>query len=322
MVSPAAKRRAVRLSVELGLGTVSQACRAMGLNRSSYYLESKMSEERKRMHGRIVELSREKPRYGYRRITAVLRREDEPVNAKRVQRIRREEGLQVRKRQRKLRRIGPSEPVRRVASRPGEVWSWDFVSDQTANGSRFRVLTLIDEYTRQCLALHAGWSIRAVDAIRVIGRAMGEHGAPEHLRSDNGPEFIAYAVRDWMEARNVSTIYIEPGAPWEQAWIESFHDKLRDEFLNREWFGSLREAQVLLNGWREEYNAERPHSSLGYLTPNEYALSQAGYGSCGAKASPPSRALVGGLVCSSGSSAREAFNPKTENQPITAGLQQ
>ncbi len=291
----------MKLSVERGVGTVSQACRAMELNRSSYYLESKMNEENRRKRQRIIELSREKPRYGYRRVTALLRREDEEINAKRVQRVRREEGLQVRKRQRRMRRLGPTEKERRIASRPGEVWSWDFVAEQTANGSRFRILTLIDEHTRQCMALHAGWSIRAEDAIRVVEAAMDEHGVPEHIRSDNGPEFIAYAMQDWLRDQEVKTIYIKPGAPWEQAWIESFHDKLRDELLNREWFCTLREAQVVLDGWREEYNQERPHSSLGYQTPDEYAAALAAEQAESAQA--PEASSVKGLVRSASTSA-------------------
>lgn len=298
----------MKLAVERGLGTVSQACRAMELNRSSYYLESKMSDENRRKRQRIIDLSREKPRYGYRRVTAVLRREDEEINAKRVQRVRRQEGLQVRKRQRRMRRLGPTEKQRRVASRPGEVWSWDFVADQTGNGSRFRILTLIDEHTRQCLALHAGWSIRATDAIQVVEEAMMRHGAPEHIRSDNGPEFIAYAMRDWLKAQKVATIYIKPGAPWEQAWVESFHDKLRDELLNREWFGSLREAQVVLDGWRDEFNQERPHMSLGYQTPDEYAEQRAT--ELAEPDEAPDRRSVEGLVSSSSSSALKTKRTK------------
>ena len=243
----------------------------MNLNRSTFYLKSQVDETSQRQRKRVIELSKENPRYGFRRIAALLRRENEQVNAKRVRRIRAEEGLQVRKRQRRLRRVGPSEPKRRIATYPGEVWSWDFVSDQMANGSRFRILTLIDEYTRQCLALHAGWTIRAIDAIGVIAEAMKTYGAPTHLRSDNGPEFIAGQLQDWLKTKQINTLYITPGSPWEQAWIESFHDKLRDELLNREWFTSLLQTQYLLNQWRREFNEHRPHSSLAYQTPEEFA---------------------------------------------------
>jgi transposase InsO family protein len=223
------------------------------------------------MHGQIVKLSQDHPRYGYRRVTAVLRRAGQAINPKRVQRVRRKEGLQVCRKQRKLRRLGLSTAQRQRADHANHVWSWDFVADQTQNGTRFRVLTLIDEYTRQCLAVHVDWSIRSVDVITVVEAAMARYGVPEHLRSDNGPEFIAYAIQDWLKDKNVKTIYITPGSPWENPYIESFHDKLRDECLNREIFGSLWEARVVIEQWRLYYNAERPHSSLGYATPEEFA---------------------------------------------------
>ena len=223
------------------------------------------------MHGQIVQLSQDHPRYGYRRVTALLRRGGHEINAKRVQRVRRQEGLQVSRRQRKLRRLGLSTAERQRAAQANHVWSWDFVEDQTENGTRFRVLTLIDEFTRECLAVHVDWSIRAVDVITIVEAAMARYGVPTHLRSDNGPEFIAYAIQDWLRDKNVKTIYITPGSPWENAYIESFHDKLRDECLNREIFGSLWEARVVIEQWRLYYNAERPHSSLGYQTPTEFA---------------------------------------------------
>ena len=273
MVSPATKRRAVRESVENAVGSTAQACRALGLARSSYYRLPKVAQSQRQLHANIVQLSVDHPRYGYRRITALLRREGLRVNPKRVQRLRREHGLQTRKRQRRMKRVGPTTTRRQQANKANHVWSWDFVHDQTINGGRFRVLTLIDEHTRQCLTTHAQWSIRAVDVITVVKAAMQKHGKPEHLRSDNGPEFIAYAIQDWLKTDQVETLYIKPGSTWENAYIESFHDKLRDECLNRELFGSLVEARVVINAWRNEYNQLRPHSSLGYLTPNEFALS-------------------------------------------------
>ena len=223
------------------------------------------------MNNRVVALSRKHPRYGYRRITALLRREGRVVNAKRVARVRRAEGLQVRKRQRRLRRVGVGQAERLRATQRNEVWSWDFVADQTEAGSAFRILTLIDEHTRQCLAAHVAWSIRAQDVLRVLEAVMREHGTPQHIRSDNGPEFIAYAIQDWLKERQIKTLYIKPGSPWENAYIESFHDKFRDECLKREVFGNLAEARVLIAEWRHEYNERRPHSSLGYCTPAEVA---------------------------------------------------
>lgn len=230
-----------------------------------------MSPARHQTGLRIMDLSRENPRYGYRRITALLRRDGERINPKRVQRIRRAEGLQVHQKQHRMRRLGVSTAQRQAADAVNDVWSWDFVEDQVENGSRFRILTLIDEYTRECLVMHAAWSICATDVVKVVDEAMSHYGIPEHLRSDNGPEFIAYAIQDWLERRQVRTMYIHPGSPWEQAYIESFHDKLRDELLNRELFGSLKEARVILGQWRREYNGKRPHSSLGYKTPEEFA---------------------------------------------------
>jgi len=195
-----------------------------------------------------------------------------------VQRLRRLEGIQVRQRQKRMRRLGPQQSERLRASKPRQVWSWDFVEDQTENGSRFRILTLMDEHTRQSLAVHAAWSIRALDAITVIETAIERYGAPEHLRSDNGPEFIANAIQDWLKERQIKTLYIRPASPWENGHIESYHDKLRDECLNRELFGTLAEARVILESWRVEYNERRPHSSLGYRTPGEFARGTSKFG--------------------------------------------
>ena len=274
MVSPSSRRRAVKHIVGEGLGSAAQACRAIGLARSSLYRASQASEERRKMQTQIIDLSQQHPRYGYRRVTALLRRAGKRVNAKRVQRVRRRERLQVHKKQRRMKRVGISTGQRQRAEQRNQVWSWDIVHDQTEIGSPFRILTLIDEYTKESLATHVAWSIRALDAVTVIEAAIERYGAPEHLRSDNGPEFIAYAIRDWMADNHIKTIYIKPGAPWEQPFIESFHDKLRDECLNREIFGSLLEARIIIEQWRIEYNQHRPHSSLGYRTPAEFAQQQ------------------------------------------------
>jgi len=271
MVSPSSKRRALVWIAEVGLGGKARACRALGLTRSGAYRLPQMSAHSRQLREQIVELSRKHPRYGYRRVTAMMERAGEVVNPKRTQRVRREEGLKVSKRQKKMKRLGESTALRQQAQRPHQVWSWDFVYDQTESGSSLRLLTLIDEYTRQCLAIHMAWSIRAVDVITVVEAAMERYGVPEHIRSDNGPEFIAYAIQDWMKQREIKSLYIKPGSPWENGHIESFHDKLRDECLNREIFGSILEAKVVVESWRIEYNQQRPHSSLGYQTPEEFA---------------------------------------------------
>jgi transposase InsO family protein len=282
--------------VEEGWGSTAQSCRAVGLCRSGFYRSRVASVESRRIRKEVLELSEKKPRYGYRRITALLRRDGFKVNPKRVQRLRREKDLQVRKKQRRMKRVGEGTAQRLRAKRPRQVWSWDFVEDQTENGSRFRILTLLDEYTRQCLATHAAWSIRAVDAMTVIEAAIGRYGAPEHLRSDNGPEFIAYAIQDWLKGRQIKTLYIRPGSPWENGHIESFHDKLRDECLNREIFGTLAEARVILESWRVEYNEERPHSSLGYQTPEEFARGASKFGLLPAFGLLPSKFAINPII--------------------------
>lgn len=283
--------------VEQGRGKASEACRALGLARSSYYTTSRRSNESVRKENKIVELSKDKPRYGYRRINALMRREGEASNPKRVQAVRRKHGLQVRKKQCRTRRTSSNENKRLSAQYGGHVWSWDFVYDQTENGSSIRILSVIDEHTRQCQSLRPRRSYRAQDVIHVLEELIDEHGAPEYIRSDNGPEFIAYVIRDWLAANGIKTHYITPGSPWEQAYVESFHDKLRDELLNREIFTNLAEAQTMLEDWRNEYNDERPHSSLNYLTPNEYARA-----TVPVEPNEIPYEEVGGFVCSSSTS--------------------
>lgn len=273
MVSVAKKKTVVRTLVEAGFAKVSEICRALDLTRSSFYAPSSRSVESLDLERRVVQLSHDNPRYGYRRITALMRREGHRVNAKRVQATRRRHGLQVRKKQRKMRRTHENEEKRLRASAVNDVWSWDFVYDQTEWGSSFRILSVIDEHTRQCHSLKPRHSYKATDVIEALEELFAEHGAPRFIRSDNGPEFIAYKIRDWLKEKGIKTHYITPGSPWEQCYIESFHDKLRDEFLNREIFYSLAEAEILLEGWRKEYNDVRIHSSLAYLTPNEFARS-------------------------------------------------
>ena len=270
MVSVPTKKTVVRTLVESGFAKVSEVCRAIGLSRTSFYAPSRRSHQSLEIEHRVVKLSQEKPRYGYRRVTELLKREGLEVNPKRIQAIRKRHGLQVRKKQRRTRRLQENESERLRALGVNEVWSWDFVHDQTEHGSGFRILTVIDEYSRQCHSLRPRSSYRAENVIEVLEDLIAEYGAPKFIRSDNGPEFIAYKIRDWLKENDIKSHYITPGSPWEQCYIESFHDKLRDEFLNREIFYSLAEAKILLEGWRKEYNDERIHSSLGYLTPSEY----------------------------------------------------
>ncbi|MEM1159012.1 MAG: IS3 family transposase [Verrucomicrobiota bacterium] len=257
--------------MESGIGNSFQGCRALGLNRSSYYYVPHLCERSRQICEQVVDKSRGHPRYGYRRITALMHRDGQEVSHKRVQRVRRNEGLQVSKKQKKMRRVGQSSSLRKQAEYANHVWSWDFFGDEVEGSNGSRMLTLIDEYTRQWLAVHAAWSIRAVDVIKVVEGAMEHYGVPEHIRSDNGPEFIAYCIEDWLKDNQIESMYIKPGSPWENAYIESYHDKLRDEHLNREIYCSLAEAKVLLESFRIEYNQQRIHSSLGYQTPSEFA---------------------------------------------------
>ncbi len=225
---------------------------------------------------RMLVLSMENPRYGYRRVWALLRREGRHVNKKRVYRLWREEGLKVPNKQRKRRRLsGTSENgcTRRRAEHKDHVWSYDFVMDATEDGRRLKMMPVVDEYTRECLALEVERSITAEDVVRTLAALFEERGEPAFIRSDNGPEFIAVAVKRWLAASRVKTLYIEPGSPWENAYAETFISRFGDELLKREEFSSLLEAKVLVEEYRNHYNHQRPHSALGYRTPGELAAS-------------------------------------------------
>ena len=208
-------------------------------------------------------------RYGYRRVTELLRREGWKVNHKRIERLWRREGLKVPKRQPKRRRLWLNDGscVRLRPSFRDHVWSYDFVQHQTHDGRKFRMLTLIDEYSRECLAIDVARRLNSEDVLERLSDLFVRRGVPDHIRSDHGSEFTALKVRDWLERVEVKTLYIEPGSPWENGYIESFNGKLRDELLNREIFDTLLEAKVLIERWRVEYNTVRPHSSLGYRPP-------------------------------------------------------
>jgi putative transposase len=227
---------------------------------------------------RMVALSEKNPRYGYRRVWALLRREGWAVNKKRVQRLWREADLKVPvSRERKRRPLGTSENgcTRRRAEYVNHVWSYDFAMDATEDGRRLKVMPIVDEYSRECLALEMERSITAADVVEVLDRLFSERGEPDYIRSDNGPEFIAEAVKRWLTSCGVKTLYIEPGAPWENAYSETFISRLRDELLNREVFANLEEAKVLAKDYRDHYNRHRPHGALGYLTPVEFAAIEA-----------------------------------------------
>lgn len=223
---------------------------------------------------RMHEIVRRHPRYGYRRVWAMLQRAGfRRLNVKRVHRLWRREGFKVPVRKVKKRRVGTSANgiTRYQAEAKNQVWSWDFIFDRTENGSALKWLSIVDEYTRECLALEVGRSITGADVIDVLIGLSHQRGLPEFIRSDNGPEFIAKSVRQWIEMAGGRTLYVEPGSPWENGFVESFHGRLRDELLDAELFGNVAEARVLSDQWRREYNQERPHSALGYATPAEFA---------------------------------------------------
>jgi putative transposase len=246
-----------------------RACRVLGQARSTQRHRLRGRADEPRLVARIIELAREYGRYGYRRITALLKREGWRVNTKRVERIWRQEGLKVPKKQPKRGRLwlGDGSCIRRRAEHPNHVWSYDFVSDRTHDGRSLRMLTMVDEYTRECLALDVERRLDSENVMERLAALFTARGTPTCIRSDNGSEFTATAVREWLGRLGVETLFIEPGSPWENGYNESFNGKLRDELLNGEIFYTLTEAKVLIERWRHEYNTFRPHSSLGYRPP-------------------------------------------------------
>jgi putative transposase len=245
------------------------ACRVLGQHRSTQRNAPKGRADEAALTADIVALASEYGRYGYRRITAMLQAAGWAVNVKRVERIWRREGLKVPSKQPKKARLWLNDGscLRLRPERPNHVWSYDFVEDRTHNGRKFRMLNVIDEFTRECLAIRVDRKLKSTDVIDVLSDLFILRGVPGHIRSDNGPEFIATAVREWIAAVGAKTAFIEPGSPWENGYCESFNSKLRDELLNGEIFYSLAEARVVVESWRQHYNTVRPHSSLGYKPP-------------------------------------------------------
>jgi len=246
-----------------------RTCRVLGQSRSTQRHSRQLTDDQSLLVSRIVQLASEYGRYGYRRITALLKQEGFYVNHKRVERIWRQEGLKVPRKQPKRGRLWLNDGscVRRRAEYPNHLWSYDMVFDRTYDGRPLRILTIVDEYTRECLALDVGRRLTSEDVLQRLEYLFILRGAPVYIRSDNGPEFTATAVRRWLQRLEVQTLFIEPGCPWENGYVESFNGKLRDELLNREIFYTLEEASVLVERWRIHYNTIRPHSFLGYRPP-------------------------------------------------------
>ena len=268
-MSPARRRRCIdhvmtKLDVSERL-----ACRVLGQHRSTQRKAPRGRADEAALTADIVALATRYGRYGYRRITAMLRDAGWAVNAKRVERIWRREGLKVPQKQPKRSRLWLSDGscIRLRPEHPNHVWSYDFVEDRTHDGRKYRMLNLIDEFTRECLAIRVDRKLNSTDVIDILSDQFILRGIPGHIRSDHGPEFIAKAVREWIAAVGARTAFIEPGSPWENGYCESFNSKLRDELLNGEIFYSLAEARTVIEAWRQHYNTRRPHSSLGYRPP-------------------------------------------------------
>ena len=250
-----------------------RACKVLNQSRMTQRYEGKQPDRNRALTKQIKQFAKKYKRYGYRMITAKLRQAGWNVNHKRVQRIWQKEGLQVPYRRKFKKERGSSENSCDVkkAEYINHVWTYDFMSDQTEEGRSLKLLTVLDEFTRESPAIEIGRSIKAGDVIAVLEYLFLVRGIPRFIRSDNGPEFIADAIKKWLAAKHVQTLYIKPGSPWENGYIESFNGRLRDDVLNRELFHSVREAKVIVENWRLEYNNHRPHSGLGYMTPAAFA---------------------------------------------------
>ena len=265
-----------RVIVELGVSE-RRACRVLRQHRSTQRKIPQKLDDEAVLTAEIIDLARQYGRYGYRRITALLHRSGWSVNRKRVARIWRREGLKVPSKQPKRGRLwfNDGSCIRLRPEYPNHVWSYDFVADRTHEGKAYRMLCVIDEFTREALAIRVARRLRATDVIDALSDLFIVRGVPAYIRSDNGPEFVAQALRDWIQAVGAKTAYIEPGSPWENGYCESFNGKLRDELLNGEIFYTLKEAQTVIEAWRRHYNTIRPHSSLGYRPPAPEVLTSA-----------------------------------------------
>ena len=273
MTGPTRRREAVAVVRKQLPVSERRACQVLGQPRTTQRYRPKAREDDAVLVNQMHDLVRRHPRYGYRRIWAMLRADGWRVNVKRIYRLWRREGFRVPRRQRKKRRLGCSDNgiVRRRPEHKNHVWAWDFIHDRDERTRPLKWFVLIDEHTRECLALEVERSMKAVDVIDVLSQVLLIRGVPKHIRSDNGPEFIAQAMRRYLEIAEVGALYIEPGSPWENGYAESFFSRFRDEFLNRELFTDLADAKALSASWQNEYNHRRPHSSLDYQTPASFA---------------------------------------------------
>jgi putative transposase len=273
-VSPSRKRTAVKALQTVFSVSERRACAVLDQSRSSQRYESSPRDDEAALCRRMRELVKQRPRFGYHSIGRLLREEGWDASATRVYRLWRREGLKVPKKRRKRRGLGSSENscARRKAESRNDVWCWDFVFDRTESGSPLKWLSIVDEFTRECLVLKVDRSITSEDVIDTLAELFSMRGVPRCIRSDNGPEFAATKLRGWLQQLGIEVLYVTPGSPWENGYAESFHSRLRDEFLNVEVFENVSAARRLTNAWRQDYNEVRPHGSLGQLTPNAYSL--------------------------------------------------
>lgn len=269
MVSPQAKRAAVAHVMQMhGLG-VTRACGLIGISRSLYRYEARRQDDQA-LRDRLCELAAAKRRYGYRRLHVLVKREGWTVNHKRLFRVYQQAGLAVRRRRRK-RIAGVERQVKLPVTAANQSWSMDFVSDGLADGRRFRTLNIVDDFTKECLAIEVDTSLPGSRVVAVLERLADARGLPLSITIDNGPEFAGKTLDEWAYRTGLKLQFIEPGKPQQNAYIESFNGKFRDECLNEHWFVSMRHARDTIADWRQEYNNDRPHSSLGYLTPKQFA---------------------------------------------------
>jgi putative transposase len=268
MVSAQARRLQVEFASHRGI-SVRRACALIGVARSTMGYEARMPAKDAPLITAMRDLSSQYPRYGYRRIHIFLARRGHEMSPDRACRLWQLAGLQV-PRKRPRRRVASSRPRPVPAFAANQVWAYDFVFDACANGQQLKCLTVIDEHTRESLAIDVAGSIRSGRLIEVLTKLVSEHGAPKYLRSDNGPEFVSKAVLKWLLQTNIDTALIDPGKPWQNGTDESFNGKFRDECLSLEWFRNRTEAKIVIENWRRHYNEVRPHSSLSYQTPVEF----------------------------------------------------
>src|SRR5512137_2044421 len=268
MVSPQGRREQCAYACARGIPK-RRACGLIGMARSTLSYELRRPAKDAPVIAAMRRLSSQYPRYGYRRIRIFLRREGMAMSPSRAERLWRQAGLQL-PRRRPRRRVAASRPRPLPPRAANHVWAYDFVFDACANGQQIKCLTVVDEFTHECLAIDVAGSIRSRRVIDVVARLISVHGAPAYLRSDSGPEFVSHAILKWLTENQIDTALIDPGKPWQNGTNESFNGKFRDECLSLEWFRSRREAAILIEAWRKHYNAVRPHQSLAYLTPLEF----------------------------------------------------